>query len=101
MTRLIVFLSLILFVSACRVNKPYERPQVDTPEKFRGEATADTLSIADKQWKEIFTDSRLTTLIDSGIQNNYDLLLAVNRLDVSRRRMRQAKLLQQPVIRAA
>lgn len=97
-SRLIVFLSLVLFVSSCRVNKPYERPHVDTPEKFRGEATADTLSIADKQWKEIFTDTRLTALIDSGIKNNYDLLLAVNRLDVSRRRMKQSKLLQLPEI---
>src|SRR5688572_15719348 len=89
-TRSIVFLSLILLAGACRVNKPYERPQSVTPEKFRGEATADTLSIADKQWKEMFTDSRLTALIDSGIKNNYDLMLAINRLDISRKRMRQA-----------
>jgi len=92
---LVILLGLFM-LNACRVSKPYERPQVTTGDKFRGQATADTLSIADKQWKEIFSDSRLTTLIDSGIKNNYDLLLAVNRLDISRRRMRQSKLLQLP-----
>jgi NodT family efflux transporter outer membrane factor (OMF) lipoprotein len=94
---LFLIVSAIIFVS-CRVNKAYERPEIATGEKFRGQATADTLSIADKQWKEIFTDTRLTALIDSGISNNYDLLIAVNRLDVAHKRMRQAKLLQLPEI---
>ena len=85
---LFLIVSAIIFVS-CRVNKAYERPEIATGEKFRGQATADTLSIADKQWKEIFTDTRLTALIDSGISNNYDLLIAVNRLDVAHKRMRQ------------
>ena len=92
---LVILLVLIMF-GACRVNKPYERPEGITPENFRGQATADTLSVGDKQWKELFTDSRLTLLIDSGIKNNYDLLIAVNRLDISRKRMRQSKLLQLP-----
>jgi outer membrane protein, multidrug efflux system len=89
----IIFLFLLLV--SCRVNKPY-KPNPPMPEKFRGQVTADTLSIGDKQWKELFTDSRLATLIDSGIRNNYDLLIAVNRLDIARRRMRQSKLLQLP-----
>lgn len=97
MTRLlIIFISIVAVFSSCRVVKPYERPATPVPEKFRGEATSDTISIADKQWKEMFTDTRLTSLIDSGIKNNYDLLVAINRLDVSRRRMQQAKLLQLP-----
>ena len=37
-------------------------------------------------------------MIDSGISNNYDLLIAVNRLDVAHKRMRQTKLLQLPEI---
>src|SRR6476661_719124 len=89
----VLFLS--LFLVACNVNKPY-KPEAMMPDKFRNQATADTLSIGDKQWKELFTDSKLTTLIDSGISNNYDMLIAVNRLDISRRRMRQSKLLQLP-----
>ncbi|HEX2684584.1 MAG TPA: TolC family protein, partial [Ferruginibacter sp.] len=89
------FLFLLLFLISCNVNKPY-KPEAMTPDKFRNQATADTLSIGDKQWKELFTDAKLTTLIDSGIRNNYDMLIAVNRLDISRRRMRQSKLLQLP-----
>jgi multidrug efflux system outer membrane protein len=91
----ILFLSVIV-IASCQVNKPYRRPEVPVPDKFRNQATADTLSIGDKQWKEIFTDARLTSLIDSGIKNNYDLLIAVNRLDIAQRRMRQSKLLQLP-----
>ena len=96
--KVVIAALVLLFVTACRVSKPYERAEVATPEKFRGEVTADTLSIADKQWKVIFTGGRLNALIDSGIKNNYDLLIAVNRLDISRRRMRQAKMLQLPEI---
>lgn len=98
MFRLIILVTAItgMTLASCRVSKPYERPEVNAPEKFRGEATADTLSIADKQWKELFTDTKVTSLIDSGIKNNYDLLIAVNRLDIARKRMRQAKLLQLP-----
>lgn len=96
MTRLII-LALITATAlgSCKVNKPYQQPEVATPQQFRG-ATADTLSIADKQWKELYSDTRLSALIDSGIKNNYDLLIAINRLDISRKRMRQAKLLQLP-----
>ena len=97
-TTFLLLIVLVITFASCRVNKPYERPEIATGEKFRGQATADTLSIADKQWKEIFTDTRLTALIDSGISNNYDLLIAVNRLDVAHKRMRQAKLLQLPEI---
>ncbi|MBL7700379.1 MAG: efflux transporter outer membrane subunit [Chitinophagaceae bacterium] len=92
----IALATMMIFTSSCRVGKPYERPEVPAPEKFRGEVTADTLSVADKQWKELFSDTKVSSLIDSGIKNNYDLLIAVNRLDIARKRMRQAKLLQLP-----
>jgi outer membrane protein, multidrug efflux system len=95
---LITSLGIIFFLSSCRVTKPYVQPELNVPAQFRGESTPDTGSIAEKQWKEIFTDATLRMLIDSGIQNNYDMLLAINRLDISRQRMRQAKLLQLPEI---
>ncbi|RYF95552.1 MAG: efflux transporter outer membrane subunit [Chitinophagaceae bacterium] len=96
MTRVIILVLITATaLGSCKVNKPYQQPEVATPQQFRG-ATADTLSIADKQWKELYSDTKLSALIDSGIKNNYDLLIAVNRLDISRKRMRQAKLLQLP-----
>lgn len=101
MTRFIITIAVTMVFSSCRVGKPYERPGTPAPEQFRGAATADTLSIADKQWKELFSDTKVSALIDSGIKNNYDLRIAVNRLDISRKRMRQSKLLQLPELNFA
>jgi NodT family efflux transporter outer membrane factor (OMF) lipoprotein len=99
MTRLLIVVVLsIIIASSCRVGKPYEQPEVSTPAHFRNQQDADTASIADKQWKQLFSDGRITALIDSGIASNYDMLLAMNRLDIARQRMRQSKLLQLPEV---
>ena len=96
MTRLIILVLITATaLGSCKVGKPYQQPDVAAPQQFRG-ATADTLSIADKQWKELYSDTKLSALIDSGIKNNYDLLIAINRLDISRKRLSQSKLLQLP-----
>jgi outer membrane protein, multidrug efflux system len=92
---ILVFTAMTVILS-CRVNKPYQKPEVAVPSQFRGDSASDTSSIADIQWKALFADGKLTALIDSGISNNYDMLLALNRLDISRQRMRQSKLLQLP-----
>lgn len=99
MIRLVITVfAYVALVSSCRVGKPYEKTEVATPAQFRAAVNADTSSIADRQWKDLFADPGLKSLIDSGISNNYDLLLAINRLDISRQRMRQSRLLQLPEV---
>ena len=93
---IILFMTAVL--TACTVGKNYQRPEVPTPQAFRGVATADTSSIADIEWKQFFNDTTLQGLIGRGIAYNYDLQLAIKRIDEAQQKVKQAKLLQLPVV---
>jgi multidrug efflux system outer membrane protein len=67
--------------------KKYERPPVKTPDEFRGtEPTSpmDTSSIGDLKWFEVFQDEALQKLVRTAIVQNYDLRLAVARINAAR-----------------
>lgn len=92
----ICYTALLLLAISCRVSKPYERPPLDVPTAFRGVSYADTSSIADISWQELFTDTILRRLILQGLQQNPDRLMAVKRMEIAGKRVRQSKLLNLP-----
>lgn len=66
-----------LSLTACGTYKTYERPEINTDGLFGAEAVqTDTTSIASLSWRELFTDTKLQALIDSGLANNSDLRIA-------------------------
>jgi NodT family efflux transporter outer membrane factor (OMF) lipoprotein len=89
------YTSLILlaaFVSACKVSKDVATPKAELPANFRNAAaTTDTSSIADIQWKSFFTDVTLQKLIDSAIEKNYDMQIAVKNIDAAQLLFKQVK----------
>lgn len=97
-------LALLLMVAAggaCKMGRDYQRPEVPAPGQFRTTAaapvsTSDTSSIADIEWKKFFTDPTLQGLIEKGIANNYDLRLAIRRIDAANESVKQARLGQLP-----
>jgi len=91
-------LSLLLFISACKVGKEYQRPELELPAQFSKVSFADTSSIADVSWKYFFTDTTLQGLIEKGIKYNHDLLIAIKRIDIAQRQVKQAKALQLPEV---
>ena len=91
-----IFIVLLAFLISCKVGKEYQRPDIELPKQFNGQSFSDTSSIADIEWKKFFTDPGLQTLIETGLRFNQDLLIAVKRLDISRQRLQQSKLLQLP-----
>jgi len=77
--------SLTLLVSGCAVGPNYVRPKVNAPADFRGvEGAAQQASYADQPWWEVFKDDQLKSLIDTALANNYDLAIAVSRVEQSR-----------------
>jgi multidrug efflux system outer membrane protein len=90
----IIYTALLLAVvlSACKVGKDYQRPSVQLPKQFGSTAYADTSSIANIEWKNFFTDTTLQNLIDKGIKYNYDLQIAIKRIDIAQQQVKQAKL---------
>ncbi len=95
---LIIYTALLtaLIFSACKVGKNYQRPDVQLPKQFNNTSFADTSSIADVEWKKFFTDTALLSLIDKGIKYNYNLQIAVKRIDAAQQQVKSAKLLLLP-----
>ncbi len=82
---LAVFLSYGLILSGCAVGPNYVRPKVNAPADFRSaEGAAQQASYADLPWWEAFKDDQLKALIDTALANNYDLAIAVSRVEQAR-----------------
>jgi outer membrane protein, multidrug efflux system len=76
-------------LSACKVGPTYRRPVVQTPPAFHdaGEsqtAGAQASSFGDLPWWEVFHDPQLQELIRTALKQNYDLQLAVERVNAAR-----------------
>ncbi len=78
MKKIVICLLMSVGLSSCHIYQTYKRP--DMPEAdslYRHPVAAeDTVSIADLTWQELFTDTLLQQLIDSGIKNNTNLNIA-------------------------
>lgn len=79
MKKIIICISLIIGTSGCSIYRKYKQPDMKTvtDSLFRHtQEQTDTASIAALSWREIFTDSQLQQLIDTGLKNNTDLNIA-------------------------
>jgi multidrug efflux system outer membrane protein len=85
-------LSCSLLISGCAVGPNYVRPKANVPAEFRGDSqAAQQASIADLPWWELFKDERLKELVQISLTNNYDLRIAVSRIEQSRQIAVQAR----------
>src|SRR6195256_3509667 len=89
MSRKLVTATLILnLLSGTAIaQKKYQRPAVKTPDSFRGAdavAPTDQTSIGDLKWFEVFNDEELQKLVRTAMDQNYDLRLAVARINAAR-----------------
>jgi len=74
-----------LLLCGCTVGPNYKRPTVAVPPMYRGLAPggapqAETTSLGDQKWWDIFQDEQLRTLIRTALQQNYDLRIAASRI---------------------
>lgn len=81
-----------LLLSGCAVGPNYHRPKVNVPTDFRGaEGAAQQASFADLPWWDAFKDEELKNLIKTALANNYDLAIAVSRVEQARQIASQAR----------
>jgi multidrug efflux system outer membrane protein len=72
-------------LAGCAVGPDYKRPTTTPPETFRGQTDpAEAASLADLPWWEAFRDPRLQELLQTALANNYDLRVAVARVEEAR-----------------
>jgi multidrug efflux system outer membrane protein len=74
----------VLFFAGCAVGPNYKRPPVNAPQTFRGETEVSTNSFASLPWWQVFHDDNLQSLIRLALTNNYDLRIAVTRVEQAR-----------------
>jgi len=68
-----------IFLSGCFRGPVYQRPVVQAPPTFRGQEAADSISLADQAWWNIYSDPLLEALIKEALKNNYNLRTAIAR----------------------
>jgi outer membrane protein, multidrug efflux system len=71
-------------LAGCAVGPDYKRPPVDSPATFRGDTAATNVSFADLEWWRVYQDNNLQALIREALTNNYDLRIAVTRVEQAR-----------------
>ncbi|WP_297903925.1 efflux transporter outer membrane subunit [uncultured Parabacteroides sp.] len=83
-----------IMLSSCGIYSKY-KPATEVPEDLFGQETAvteDTVALGNMNWREVFTDPQLQTLIDQGLQNNTDYLSAQLRVEEAEATLLSAKL---------
>ncbi|MDO4930154.1 MAG: efflux transporter outer membrane subunit [Bacteroidales bacterium] len=103
MKQLIYIIAGATLLSGCKLYSSYERPD-DLPvdSLYRTDNVvaptptttnrADTTSLGDLPWREVFTDPLLQSLIEEGLANNTDMQVALLRLDQAQAQLKGAKL---------
>ncbi len=74
-------------VAGCTVGPNYQRPAVQIPQNFRAPdplPPPQATSLADLKWFEVFKDDKLQDLIRAALTANYDLRVAVARVEEAR-----------------
>jgi multidrug efflux system outer membrane protein len=72
-------------LAGCAVGPDYKRPTTTPPETFRGQTgPEEAASLADLPWWEAFRDPTLQELLQAALANNYDLRVAVARVEQAR-----------------
>ena len=80
-----------LLLAGCAVGPNYKRPPINTPEAFRDESEISTNSFANLPWRQVFHDDTLQNLIRTALTNNYDLRIAVTRVEQARAMAAEAR----------
>ncbi len=83
MIRQLILIFVVVVLGACSVGKPYQRPNVVVPESFRGaEASlAQAMTLPTLTWWDLYQDSVLQALMNKALTQNYDIKIALARVD--------------------
>lgn len=82
----------VWLLAGCAVGPDYHRPAVATPAGFRGAPPASSAdSLANLPWWQVFGDEALQQLIHAAVTNNYDLRVAITRVEQARAAAAQAR----------
>lgn len=98
MRKIIYIVATAVLLGGCHIYKKYERPEkIQVADSFRladstSQTAADTATIADVAWQDVFKDPKLQTLINYGLEHNTDLLSAIQKVNAAKASLMTSKL---------
>ncbi len=87
----VLLIIVLLSISGCKIGQNYQRPDFKTGNSYRFSEQNESVSFADTSWMYLFTDTVLQGMIRRGLQNNFDLKIAYERVNQARASFRQAR----------
>ncbi|GGF37574.1 efflux transporter outer membrane subunit [Echinicola rosea] len=87
----------VMALASCKVGQNYKRPEMDFPDQYYGaDSLRDSLmtgkkNMASVNWKAYFKDSTLVSLIDSALDNNFDMQKMTKEIDIGYQNLQQSK----------
>jgi multidrug efflux system outer membrane protein len=91
-------------LAGCAVGPDYHRPSLDIPARYRDVAPTTTsasnpaASLGDSGWWEVYSDADLQALLSTAIENNFDIKIAVARIDQARAQLGSTRLAYLPQV---
>ena len=90
--RITMLAAALLSMLSCGIYKKYERPEGCVSDGLFGYQVADSSSIADFGWEELFTDPYLDSLISRALDRNTDIRTAMLNVDKAEAALKTARL---------
>ena len=93
MKKIAIYLLTTMMLTGCGTYSRYHRTDIQTENLYRNlSADMDTTTIASMSWREMFTDRKLQSLIETGLEQNTDLNVARLRVEAAEAALMTAKL---------
>lgn len=97
--KITVIAATALIAQGCFVAKDYKRPDIKAENLYRTEVMAqDSASLADVSWDKMFTDPILQQHIATGLQNNFDIRIAMQNIISAEAYLKQGKAAYFPTV---
>jgi len=74
----------LILLGGCKIGPNYKRPDYNLGKNYRFVSVADSVSFADTSWSYLFTDTILQNLINKGLRQNFDLIIAFEKINEAR-----------------
>jgi multidrug efflux system outer membrane protein len=83
---IVIILILAMLPVGCLVGPKYQKPEAQNTDNYQnGAASADSsATVVNVKWFDLFNDEVLKGLINKGLENNYDMKIAMARIDRTR-----------------
>ncbi|MEJ5052783.1 TolC family protein [Sphingobacterium sp. MYb382] len=96
--RFLLISSMLILASGCKIAKDLPLPQPELPHAFGEQLPTDTLGIGALPWRNFFPDKVLQQLIDSALQKNFDMAIALKNIEQADLLVKQSKWNNIPVV---